>query len=46
MKYRFFENSFSLANIAEWNDLDYSLCNAPSINVFKTKYFEIYTSQF
>ena len=35
MKYRPFENSFSLANIAEWNDLDYSLCNAPSINVFK-----------
>ena len=35
MKHRFFENSFFPATITEWNDLDYSLCNAPSINVFK-----------
>ena len=35
MKHRFFKNSFFPATITEWNDLDYSLCNAPSINVFK-----------
>ena len=35
VKHRFFENSFFPATITEWNDLDYSLCNAPSINVFK-----------
>ena len=35
MKHRFFENSFFPATITEWNDLDYSLCDAPSINVFK-----------
>ena len=35
VKYRFFENSFFLATITESNDLDYSLRNAPSVNVFK-----------
>ena len=35
MKHRFFENSFFPATKTEWNDLDYSLLNAPSINVFK-----------
>ena len=35
LKHRFFENSFFPATITEWNDLDYSLRNAPSINVFK-----------
>ena len=35
VKHRFFENSFFLAIITEWNDLDHSLRNAPSINVFK-----------
>ena len=35
MKHRFFENSFFPANITEWNDFNYSLHNAPSINVFK-----------
>ena len=35
VKHRFFENSFFPATITEWNDLDYSLRNAPSINVFK-----------
>ena len=35
VKHRFFENSFFPANITERNDLDYSLRNAPSINVFK-----------
>ena len=34
-KHRFFENSIFLETITEWNDLDYSLCNAPSINFFK-----------
>ena len=34
-KHRFFENSFFPATLSEWNDLDYSLRNAPSINVFK-----------
>ena len=35
VKHRFFENSFFPATITEWNDLDYSLRNAPSINFFK-----------
>ena len=35
VKHRFFENSFFPAIITEWNDLDYSLRNAPFINVFK-----------
>ena len=35
VKHRFFENSFYPATITEWNDLDYSLRNARSINVFK-----------
>ena len=35
VKHRFFENFFSPATITEENDLDYSLRNAPSINVFK-----------
>ena len=35
VKQRFFENSFFPATKTEWNDLDYSLRNAPSINVFK-----------
>ena len=35
VKHRFFENSFFPATITEWNDLDYSLRNPPSINVFK-----------
>ena len=35
MKHRFLENSFFFATITEWNDFDYPLCNAPSINVFK-----------
>ena len=35
VKHRFFENSFFPATITEWNDLDCSLRNAPSINVFK-----------
>ena len=35
VKHRFFENYFFPATITEWNDLDYSLRNAPSINVFK-----------
>ena len=42
VKHRFFENSFFPETITEWNDLDYSLGNAPSINVFKKnilKYF-------
>ena len=42
MKHRFFENPFFPETITEWNDLDYSLGNAPSINVSKKnilKYF-------
>ena len=35
MKHRFFENSFFSATIIKWNNLDYSRCNAPSINAFK-----------
>ena len=35
VKHKFFENSFFPATITEWNDLDYSLRYAPSINVFK-----------
>ena len=35
MKHRFFEKKFFPATITEWNDLDYCLRNAPSINVFK-----------
>ena len=35
VKHRFSENSFFPATITEWNDLDYSLRNAPSIIVFK-----------
>ena len=35
MKDRFLENSFFPVTITEWNDLDYSLRNALSINVFK-----------
>ena len=35
VKYRFFENSFPPATITEQNDLDYSLRNTSSINVFK-----------
>ena len=35
VKHRSFENSFFPATITEWNDLDYSLCNVPSIIVFK-----------
>ena len=35
VKHGFVENSFFSATITEWNDLDYSLPNAPSINVFK-----------
>ena len=37
VKHRFFENSFLPATITEWNDLDYSLRNARSINVLKKK---------
>ena len=32
---KFLENSFLLSIIAEWNDLDYSLWNAPSIYMFR-----------
>ena len=35
MIHRFLENSFSPATITEQNDLDYSLRNALSINIFK-----------
>ena len=35
MKHSFFGNSFFPATITEWNDLDHSLRNVPSINVFK-----------
>ena len=35
VKHRFFEKKLSPATITEWNDLDYSLCNTPSINVFR-----------
>ena len=35
MKHRFFENSSFLGTTTEWNDLDFSLHNASSINVFK-----------
>ena len=35
MKHKFFKNSFFPATITEWNDLDYSLRSATSINVFK-----------
>ena len=35
MKHRFFGNSLFPATITEWNDLDCSLRNAPSISVFK-----------
>ena len=35
MKHRFFEKNSFPAIITEWNDLDYSLRSAPSINVFK-----------
>ena len=56
VKHRFFENFFFPETITEWNDLDYSLCNAPSINVFNknvlkflrvgpNKVFNIYNPQ-
>ena len=35
VKHRFFENSFFPATITKGNDLDYSFCNASSINFFK-----------
>ena len=35
VKHKFFENSFFPTTITEWNDLDYSLRNAPSVNVFE-----------
>ena len=35
VKHGFFENSFFPATTTEWNDLDYLLSNASSINVFK-----------
>ena len=35
VKHRFFENSSFLGTTTEWNDLDFSLHNASSINVFK-----------
>ena len=35
VKHRFFENSFFLTTITEWNDLDHLLCSAPSISFFK-----------
>ena len=38
LKHRFFENSFFPATITEWNDLDYSLRNAPS-SMFSRKIF-------
>ena len=41
VKHRFFENSFLPETITEWNDLDYSLCNALSISVFKTNVLKI-----
>ena len=55
MKQRVFENAFFSATITEWDDLGYSLCNVPSINVFKqnilqfvrlnpNKVFKIYNS--
>ena len=34
------KNSLFYATITEWNDLDYSLSNAPSINVFKQNIFK------
>ena len=34
MQHKFFENSFLPSIIADWNELDYSVWNAPSINVF------------
>ena len=35
MKQRFFKNYFFPAAITEWNVIDYSLLNGPSINIFK-----------
>ena len=35
LKHRFFENSFFSADATEWNDLDFSLRNASSVNIFK-----------
>ena len=34
------KNSLFYATITEWNDLDYSLSNAPSINVLKQNIFK------
>ena len=34
------KNSLFYATITDWNDLDYSLSNAPSINVFKQNIFK------
>ena len=45
VKHRFFENSFSPATIIEQNDLDYSLRNAPSINVFKQNILKLIRKQ-
>ena len=42
VKHRFFENSFFRATITEWNDLDYSLRNAPS-SMFSRKIFKVYS---
>ena len=35
VKHEFFKSSLFPSTIIEWNNLDYYLCNAPSISVFK-----------
>ena len=41
VKHRFFENYFPPATITRWNDLDYSMRNASSINVFKKNILKV-----
>ena len=38
VKYKFFEKKLFPATLTGWNDLEYSLCNAPSINAFKKNF--------
>ena len=40
VKHRFLNYSFFFTTITEWNDLDYSQRNAPSINIFKQNILE------
>ena len=45
IRHNFFKDSFFLAVITEWNNLDINIPNSSSINVFKKENTEIYLTR-